>query len=45
MMKTRRLLSLLLTLLLPLVAAGQEVPDTGQQTPVAGPGHTDAASY
>ncbi len=38
MMKTRHLLSLLLTLLLPLVAAGQEVPDAGQQTPAAGAG-------
>ena len=38
MMKTRHLLPLLLTLLLPLVAAGQEVPDTGQQTPAAGSG-------
>ena len=42
MRKTRHLLllplllSLLLTLLFPLVAAGQEVPDTGQQTPAAG---------
>ena len=37
-MKVRHLISLLLTLLLPLMAAGQEIPDAGQQTPAAGPG-------
>lgn len=37
-MKVRHLISLLLTLLLPLMAAGQEVPDTGQQIPAAGAG-------